>query len=153
MKYPGGTVDGIDTDPEVMGVAANYVREKGVEAEGGFKPEWDERQRRWFSPAGEDVAVTESRTDRPERKPGRRRRQGEAPSNPGAKTAEDVWEERRSEQIGHVLGRTWPSQKEVEDTIKKSRGNGAPGLYGLPAAIYRQDCAFGSARFQMLFNC
>ncbi|KAJ1218532.1 hypothetical protein NDU88_006110, partial [Pleurodeles waltl] len=59
-KYLGGTINGIDTDPEVMGAAANYVREKDAEAEGVFKPERDERHIGWFSPAGEDMAMREA---------------------------------------------------------------------------------------------
>ncbi|KAJ1110881.1 hypothetical protein NDU88_008227 [Pleurodeles waltl] len=98
-----------------MGAATNDGRKKDAEAEGFFKPERDERQGKWFSPGGEDVAVTDSRTDRPERKSGRRRHQGEAPSNPRVKPEEGVWEERRSKQTGHVLGRMWPSQAQSKN--------------------------------------
>ncbi|KAJ1157847.1 hypothetical protein NDU88_010544 [Pleurodeles waltl] len=107
-----------------MRAAANDVRKKDTETEGVFKPERDARQDGWFCPGEEDVVVTESRADRPERKSGRRRCQGEAQSNPGVKTEEDVGEERRSEQIGHVLGRMWPSQVQS----KNETGNWDSGI-------------------------
>ncbi|KAJ1154376.1 hypothetical protein NDU88_007128 [Pleurodeles waltl] len=47
---------------------------------------------------------------RPEPKPGGRGSPEEEPSKPGAQPEEGDWEERRSEQTCHALGRAWPSQ-------------------------------------------
>ncbi|KAJ1207240.1 hypothetical protein NDU88_002632 [Pleurodeles waltl] len=62
-KYPGGTVDGIDSDPEEVGAVAKHIWDKDTEPRGVLKPERDERRGEWFSPGGEDVAMMESRMD------------------------------------------------------------------------------------------
>ncbi|KAJ1103972.1 hypothetical protein NDU88_001388 [Pleurodeles waltl] len=116
-KYPGGKVDSINTDPEEVGAVAKHIQKKDTGLGGVLKPERDERRKEWFSPGGEDTATADSGTDGPERNPRKRRCGGEALSNPGAETAEDVLEERRSAQTGHVLGRTWPSQPKFEENV------------------------------------
>ncbi|KAJ1202139.1 hypothetical protein NDU88_005940 [Pleurodeles waltl] len=78
-------------DPEVKGAATTAVRRKNAEAEKVFKP-----VREGFSPEGEDVAMTQNRTTRPESKPGRQRSPEEASSKPEAQPEEGDWEERRS---------------------------------------------------------
>ncbi|KAJ1201870.1 hypothetical protein NDU88_005674 [Pleurodeles waltl] len=64
-KYPGGTVDGIDADPEEAGAVEKHVRKNDGEARGVLNTERDEGRRLSFSPGGEDVARKESGTDGP----------------------------------------------------------------------------------------
>ncbi|KAJ1213581.1 hypothetical protein NDU88_001215 [Pleurodeles waltl] len=111
-KYPGGTVDGLRADPEEEGVVKQRIRKKDAEPSGVLNPEQDEGRRKLFSTRGEEVSKEESGTGGPAAvlKDKRRRRGGGALINAEAETAEDVWEERRSRQTGHVLGRTWPNQ-------------------------------------------
>ncbi|KAJ1197678.1 hypothetical protein NDU88_001534 [Pleurodeles waltl] len=97
-----------------MGAAPNDVRRKNAVVERVFKPVRDERQEEGFSPRGENMAMTDSRMNRPEQKSGRRRRQGEVPRNLGLKLEGGDWEEGRSEQTGQV----W---------IKNEAGNGENG--------------------------
>ncbi|KAJ1156413.1 hypothetical protein NDU88_009132 [Pleurodeles waltl] len=95
-------------------------------------PSQDERQEEGFSPGGEDVAVTECRTNRPEQKSGRRRSQGEAPCNPEVKPEEGDQEEKRSKQTGYILGRAWPSQIDLGHPTKKIDQFTSPGASGGP---------------------
>ncbi|KAJ1118933.1 hypothetical protein NDU88_007120 [Pleurodeles waltl] len=68
-KYPGGTRENVDTDPEVMGAAVTDIRRKNAEAERVFKPERNDRKEKEFSLGGEDGAVM----SRPEQTPELRR--------------------------------------------------------------------------------
>ncbi|KAJ1186807.1 hypothetical protein NDU88_003587 [Pleurodeles waltl] len=88
-----------------MDAATTVVQRKDTEGERVFKPMQDKRREGGFSPGGEDVATTQNRRTRPEPKPERRPGLEEALSKPGGQPEEGDWEERRSEQTSHFLGR------------------------------------------------
>ncbi|KAJ1218547.1 hypothetical protein NDU88_006125 [Pleurodeles waltl] len=134
MEYPGGTAGRSSADPEEAGVDEAWSCTNDTEHLRVLKPEQEKVQQETFSPGGKETR-TENRTEgglSTRNVGGGGRRGRDEPSITGAVRAEDDWEERRSGQAGHVLGRTWPSQgtkyKSKREfqlhkcTIKKTRG-------------------------------
>ncbi|KAJ1213784.1 hypothetical protein NDU88_001415 [Pleurodeles waltl] len=111
-KYPKGTLENAETDPEVLGAAT--IRRKNAEAKGVLKPEQSDCEREEFSLRGEDGTVT----SRPEQMSERRRRQGAIPSNPRVQPEEGTREERCGKQTGHALGRAKPRQLQSQNKVE-----------------------------------
>ncbi|KAJ1150097.1 hypothetical protein NDU88_002895 [Pleurodeles waltl] len=126
LGCPRGTVESTVTDPERLHAAAANLPSTNAEVKQVLKPVNSERKKNCSS-GGKDGVVKERVTNRLKQTPEEGRHQGETLSKLGAQPEEGQrhgdtlsnlevqleegdWEERRSEQTGHALGRAWPRQ-------------------------------------------
>ncbi|KAJ1118760.1 hypothetical protein NDU88_006947 [Pleurodeles waltl] len=121
-EYPWGTAGSSDADPEEVGAAEAWIHPTGTEHLRVLKPRRGKVREGSFSPGGEETR-TENETEGEVlmwSTGGGGCREGDEPSFTRALRAEDNWEEQRSGQARHILGRTWPSQ--VRPTTEMGHG-------------------------------